>query len=223
MAISTGMALLGSAAIGAGGALYTGAQAGRASEAQIRGAQQAGQISQAQYTQTRTDLAPWREVGEQALYQYADTLGIRAPGVTGPIAPDYSAFETSPGYLFRQQEGAKAVERSQAARGLLKSGGTLKALQRYGQGVAADAYGDYMNRLASTAGLGQTTTIQTGQLGAQAAGQEGRAVEAAGAARASGYLGQAQAVQQGISGLQSLGGYYVGQQQNQALLEALRR
>jgi len=79
-----------------------------------------------------------------------------------------------------------------------------------------------MNRLASTAGIGQTAVQQTGALGAAAAAREGGAVEAAGAARASGYLGQAQAAQTAISGIQSLGGYYLGSEQNKALIEALR-
>jgi hypothetical protein len=222
MAISTGAALLGSAALGVGGSIYAGSQAKKAGETQAAAAQRAGALGQQQFEMTREDLAPWREVGEQALYQYADLLGIPAPGAEGPVTPDYSQFETSPGYLFRQQEGIKAVERSQAAKGMLGSGATLKALERWGQGLASEEFGAYTNRLSSLAGLGQQTTVQTGQMGAQATGQQMNALQAAGQARASGYLGMGQAVQQGIGGVQQAGGYYAGMQQNQALIDALR-
>lgn len=220
MAISTGMALLGSAALGVGGAIYSGSQAVKAGETSAAAAERAGQITQGQYEQTRTDLAPWREIGEQALYQYADELRIPVPGATGPSTFE-SGFETSPGYQFRLDEGQKAIERSASARGVLGSGGTQKALTRYAQGVASDEYGSYMNRLAGAAGIGQTATTQTAQFGAGAAGALGQAELQAGQARASGYLGQGQAAQQAISGIQGLGGYYVGQQQNEALLRAL--
>lgn len=222
MTDNVGAALLGSAAIGAAGSAYAGSQAKKAGQAQAQAATQAGQLTAQQFATTREDLAPWRQVGEQALYQYADLLGIPAPGATGPVSPDYSQFEASPGYLFRQQEGIKAVERSQAAKGQLKSGGTLKALERWGQGLASEEFGAYTNRLSGLAGLGQQTTVQTGQLGAQATGQQMNAVQAAGQARASGYLGQAGALQQGIGGIQQTAGYYAGQQQNQALIDALR-
>lgn len=222
MALTTGMALLGSAAVGAAGTYYASSQASKAAKAQAAGATEAGRISAEQYAQTREDLEPWRKVGENALYQFADTLGIPPPGATEAAAPDYSGFESSPGYLFRQREGQKAVERSKAARGLLKSGGTVKALQERGQDIASGEYGNYMNRLATAAGIGQTATTSTASFGAGAAGAAGRATEEAARARASGYLGAGQAVQQGISGIQSLGGYWAGMERDKALLEALK-
>jgi hypothetical protein len=48
--------------------------------------------------------------------------------------------DEDPGYQFRLAEGQKALERSAAARGGLNSGGTLKALARYSQGVASDEF-----------------------------------------------------------------------------------
>ena len=56
---------------------------------------------------------------------------------SGGAVPDYSAFFQSPGYQFRQDEGIRAIDRSASARGQLMSGGTLRELQRYGQGLAA--------------------------------------------------------------------------------------
>jgi hypothetical protein len=193
MAISIGTALLGSAALGIGGSIYAADQASSAADVSAQAAADAADISQQQYEQTREDLAPWREVGEQALYQYADLLGIPPPGATTALPVDYSAFEQSPGYQFRMDQGIKAIERSAASKGLLQSGGTAKALQDYGQGTASQTFNDYMNQLAGAAGVGQTATTTTAVLGAEAAQQAGSSAEQEALARSSGYLGQAQA------------------------------
>jgi hypothetical protein len=105
------------------------------------------------------------------------------------IDPDARAggFEETPGYAFRVGEGQKAIERSAAARGGLNSGATMKALQRFGQGIAAEEYGTYLNRLGAMSGTGQVATQNLGSMGQAAAGQAGNALMQAGNARASGY------------------------------------
>jgi hypothetical protein len=55
-------------------------------------------------------------------------------------------------YKFRMQEGQRALERSAAAKGMSGSGNTLAALTQYGQGQAAQAYGDEANRLSDLVG-----------------------------------------------------------------------
>lgn len=83
-------------------------------------------------------------------------------------------FVKDPGYEFRMAEGQKALERSAAARGGLQSGGTLKALSKYGQDYASNEYGNAYNRfntdrsnrfsrLSSIAGLGQTANAANSQ------------------------------------------------------------
>jgi len=126
-------------------------------------------------------------------------------------APDYSAFYKSPGYEFRFDEGTRALDRSASARGRLRSGAHERELIRYGQGVASSEFNNYANRLASLAGLGQTSTGRTGQAGASAASSQGAYLAGAGTARASGYVGAANAATQGIgnylyfAGLQNQG------------------
>ena len=127
--------------------------------------------------------------------------------------PDYSAFFKSPGYDFRFQEGVNALDKSAAARGKLFSGGYGRELQRYGQGLATSEFGNYANRLASLAGIGQSATQYGGQLGAQAGSQVGQSaanigqsIMAGGTAQASGIVGANNAWQQGIGGaINSLG------------------
>lgn len=80
-----------------------------------------------------------------------------------------AGFQTSPGYQFRVKEGENALARLQGARGKLFSGDAIKEAQQFGQGLASDeyntymnratsAFGDYNNRLAALAGVGQSAT-----------------------------------------------------------------
>lgn len=128
-----------------------------------------------------------------------------APTNLPPQQPLESGFKASPGYQFRLNEGLKAVERSAAARGLLGSGRTLKALQEYGEGLAADEYGNYYNRLAALAGVGQTATSNLAGLRANMANQVSQGYSDMGAARASGIVADANARASGFGNLLTLG------------------
>jgi hypothetical protein len=125
-----------------------------------------------------------------------------------PAGPDMSAFFESPGYQFRRQEGTRGLERSAASRGGAFSGNALRALNEFNSGLASQEFGNYFNQLASIAGIGQTATNQTAAYGANYANQAGRNALAAGEARASGIIGQGNAIGQGVSDLAGAYGYY---------------
>jgi hypothetical protein len=109
------------------------------------------------YNTTRQDQAPWLQAGQNALGTYAGQLGTQ--------------YQQSPGYQFRFNEGQRAVQNGAAANGMINSGATAKALTRFGQGIAADDYGQWMNRQAALAGVGQTAATQSGQAAGQYGGQ----------------------------------------------------
>lgn len=189
-----------------GGALISSSAAGKAAKAQATAAERAERGITQRFEETRADLAPWRTTGAQALTQYAGLLGVGGEG--GPdIAGLQAGLEQYPGYQFALSQGVEAVEKSAAGRGLLQSGQTLKSLTEYGQGLASSNIENYLNRLQGLAGTGQTSAAQTGAFGAQAAGAAGQAGIAAGQARATGYLGQAEAVGGALTGLSNIGGY----------------
>lgn len=190
MAIATGTALLAGATVGS--ALIGSRAASKASKAQVQGAEAATAEQRRQYDLTRQDMAPWREAGGQAIGQLSDML-----------KPGYD-HTTSPGYQFRFGEGQRAVESSGAARGMLMSGGTLKDLTRFGQGVAASDFNDQFNRTASVAAGGQQVNSHLGNLGASMANNIGNNMMGAANARASGYAGQAAAFGNAVNGLGSL-------------------
>lgn len=209
-------AVIGSAAIGGVGSYFGAKEQADAARAAARASADAARyeadIQKKMYDQTRADQTPWREAGQNALTQM--TAGT-APG--GDLMRSFSMadYEADPGYAFRQAEGMKAIERSAAARGGALSGGAMRGIQRFGQGLASEEYGNAFNRyqtnqtnrfnrLASLAGVGQTANAALGQAGSNYANaitgisqanatNQGNAFLAAGNARASGYAGMANA------------------------------
>jgi len=159
--------------------------------------------------QTNSLLEPYRNAGATALTQVQGLSGASPEEYQGAVnryqtSPEYDLlhnkalenFQASPGYQFAQNEAQRAVENSMAARGMLQSGATLKALQERSMGLAnqefgnyynreAQQFGNYYNRLAGLAQMGQNSAVQTGTSGMQAAGNIGTAMMASG-------LGQAQ-------------------------------
>lgn len=129
----------------------------------------------------------------------------------GKYARDFGMadFEADPGYAFRLSEGLKAVDRSMAARGLGVSGAAIKGVMREGQGQAsqeyANAYNRYqinranqLNALSSLMGGGQTAAQQM-QMAANNYGVGGaQSYNDIGTARASGYVGAANAWNQAL-------------------------
>lgn len=181
-----------------GGALISSSASKNAANAQIASGDRALAEQARQYDQSRSDFAPWREAGGKAIGQLSDML-----------QPGYD-HTTSPGYQFRFGEGQRAVESSAASRGMLMSGGTLKDLTRFGQGVAADDFNDQFNRTASVAQGGQQVNSQLAQLGAQNAQNAGNIMMGQGNARASGYAGQANAwggALNNLAGFAMMGGF----------------
>lgn len=66
-------------------------------------------------------------------------------------------------YRFRLNEGQQAIERSAAAKGMLRSGNTLAALANYGQGAASQEYGNEVSRLGAL--TGQQNQYSLGRMG----------------------------------------------------------
>ena len=133
---------------------------------------------------------------EEQYQEYTDNFQpASTPAATSAAGtPDFSAFTNSPDYQFAFDQGNRAVNQMLAKRGLTESGPEKKALTRFGQGLASQQYGNYVNRLASMAGIGQSATSQLGQMGQQVAANVGANQRAAGDARASAYLNQGAAM-----------------------------
>lgn len=215
------MGIAAAAAIGAvgaiGGGLIASSGAKKASQAQVQASREAQDAQERMFQQQTRLQEPFRQAGLTAQQQIMQLLGIggdkNAAGYGSAATPfGMEQFEADPGYAFRQSEGMKALERSAAARGNLLSGATMKGIQRFGQDLASQEYQNAFNRyqveraarlnpLQSLMGAGQSSAnTLTG-----AAGQFGQASAAnamnAGAARASGYVGSANALSSALGGV----------------------
>lgn len=204
-------AIGGAAVVGLAGTAIASSNASDAAKSaantQANAAYNAQAIQQKEFNQTDSELAPYRNVGTNALYSLADLYGVgtgaggtgaASTGNPGTISDALKTFEASPEYQFALGQGTQSLDRSQASKGLLLSGAQLKDAQAYGQGYASTNFSNYFNQLASLAGLGQAATTTTGQLGQSASTNEQNDVLTAGTARGSGYVGAANAVSGGV-------------------------
>ena len=151
----------------------------------------------------------------------------------GPFtAPTVAQAQAAPGYQFGLQQGEGALQAGAAANGSLLTGGTQNALDQYAQNYADTNYNNVYNqalqtygtnyntwanqqaseynKLASMAGLGQTTAQTLNQQGLTSTGQIANTLGQTGsniaqqntnaaAATASGYIGSANAINGGLS------------------------
>jgi len=140
-------------------------------------------------------------------------MGPNAEGF-GKYSRDFgeSDFQADPGYQFRLKEGLRELDRKAAMHGGSLGGNALRAGQEYGQNMASNEYQNAFNRyqinrsnqlqpLQSLMGAGQTAANTLTDA-------SGTAMRGAADARASGYIGMGNAINQGIGGFTN---YYQGQ------------
>jgi len=90
-----------------------------------------------------------------------DFLGLNGAGGDAKSALGLENFLNSTGGKFMLDQGSKAITGNNAARGLLASGATGKALTEYGQNLAATQSQNYLGNLQALAqlGLGSANTL----------------------------------------------------------------
>ena len=221
--------LVATASSAVGGAISSSNQARasrRAADAQVQSAAEAARLQREMFDRQVALQEPFRQAGLTSQNRIMELLGIggnAAAGDYGRYGRDFGAadFQADPGYAFRLAEGNKALERSAAARGMLMSGSMFKGAQRFGQDLASQEYQNAFNRyqtnranqlnpLQSLMGAGQTSA----NVVTDAAGNLGRSLGenalGAGNARASGYVGAANAYTNAINQMGNLGAQYYG-------------
>lgn len=128
-------------AVNAAGQYYAGQQAGKAADQQAAAAERA-----------MTMFKPWVDNGAWGINRLATVLGKDGPDAAK------AAFQTSPDYQWRLDQGTKALERAASSRGLLGSGKYLKDAMDYNQNQASGEFGNSVNRLLALSGMGQSST-----------------------------------------------------------------
>jgi hypothetical protein len=191
-------AIVGSAVVGAGASIYG---ANKAADAQTNAANQAAQIQKDQYAQTRGDLAPYRDLGNQSAANLSANIGQ----YIAPISMDQATLEATPGYKFNLDQGLRAAQNSAAARGLGTSGAALKGASTFATGLADSTYQNQFNnavtnqtnafnRLKGLVDTGAGAAGATSAAGLASATNQGSAIVGAGVAQGAAYNNEGKAV-----------------------------
>lgn len=128
-----------------------------------------------------SQFSPYGAYGADGLYDpvMSQFIGNKFPGVFGQInqqpyntgvnganvpapAPQspqnyqtaFDNYRNSTGYQFRLKEGMNALNSGYAGAGMIKSGAAMKAAQDYGQNIASNEFGNYLNALGNQQGVG---------------------------------------------------------------------
>lgn len=89
--------------------------------------------------------------GGQAGSMLGNLLGING----GPAQTQgFQNFRDSTGYQFGKQQGLDSITGNAATQGLLNSGGTMKAMDTFGQNYANTQYGNYTGQLQNLVNSG---------------------------------------------------------------------
>jgi len=188
-----------------GGALLSSQASKGAAQTQAGAAGQASDVQRQMFEQTQANLQPYMQEGQIGLNQ----INRMMPQFTQPFG--MQQFQESPAYQFNLEEGSKAINKAAAARGQYYNPATLKELARFTQGTASNEFqnafsnyqtnlGNIWNRMYGLTGTGQSAAAGVGGFGSQMAGQVGSNIMGAGNAMAAGQIGQANAINQALSG-----------------------
>jgi hypothetical protein len=200
-------AIIGSALIGGG---MSARASKKASRAQQQAADQSAQLQREMFNRQVELNEPFRQAGITSQNELLRMLGLGGDANSegyGSIGRQFTMadLEMDPGYGFRLSEGMKALDRTAAARGGMMSGAALKAAGRFGQDMASQEYMNAFNRaqalknerigaLGGLYGAGQMATNQVTSAAGQYGVNAGNMLMESGRARASGYIGSANAI-----------------------------
>lgn len=159
------------------------ASANKAANAQKKAGDQQLALARETRDLTRADLAPYVQSGDLGQAAYLNTLGLgAAPMVDGK---QWGGYEQSPGYQMQLRQGTDSAMSAAMATGQGASGRTLQDLNAFGQGLAAQDFGNFQNRLAAlgqggqaAAGMQANNNTNYAQMGTNALGNIGNAQSA---------------------------------------------
>lgn len=198
------------------GGLLGGSAAKKAAKAQLQAAREAMALQERMFNQQVALQEPFRQAGLTTQGELLRQFGLGGDPASqgyGNMLRDFTMadYEADPGYAFRLQEGLKGLDRQAAARGGMISGAALKAAQRYGQEMGSQEYQNAYNRynqnratrynmLTGQQAVGQNATNAQTQAAGNYGQQGGETLMNMGNARASGYMGQANAFSNALQG-----------------------
>lgn len=216
---------IGAAVAGVASSALSSSAASSAADTQAAAADRASAASQAQAAQTRADLLPYNQLGQQGQEQLASLFGLNGAGnkanalqsfgLSGlTFQPTQAQLAATPGYQFNLAQGQNAVANSSAAQGRGISGAALKGAANYATGLANNTLltqqgifqqnlGNVVGGLSNIGNLGENAAAQTGSLGTANTNASNASAIGGANALASGQVGSANAISGGLNSLGS--------------------
>jgi hypothetical protein len=130
------------------------------------------------------------------VYNYAKDLSDDYAPMTAQQVQE--KLMNQPGVGFQYNQGLDAIQRAASSKGMLGSGRLLQSLVDYGQGMAAQQYGDTLSRLAGMVQLGANAAGQQSQGFQQLGGSVAGLKQNLGDTLANSYLAQGNALSQAM-------------------------
>lgn len=123
------------------------------------------------YAINKSGLGSYASAGTAASDRQAALLGLGGDQAAAEEA--FNNYLSSTGYQANLKSGTNAINSSAAARGLLNSGATLKATQRFGQELGSQYFNNYLGQVGNVANRGLSASSDlahtvTGVAGGQA-------------------------------------------------------
>lgn len=204
--------------VSAGGQYLASKQQASAAKAATQAAQQGfkylttgpGGDAEKQFISAGTDASKAQQTTQGS---EAQLLG-QAP-ITDEAKSGFNNYLNSTGYNFQLNQGQNAIGSDSAAKGLLNSGGTAKALTQYGQNLASTTFNNYLGQLGNlnnqqgaTATQGQQALGQIGTTGSTSGGNAANAMIAGGEAQAGGTVAAFNGIGNALGSVGGLGNVF---------------
>ena len=125
---------------------------------------------------------------------------------TNAAARAFDQFRNSTGYDFRVKQGMNALNSGYAGAGTIKSGAAIKGAVDYGQGMASQEFGNYLNALGTQQGVGLSAAGAQAGVGTNYANSLGSIYMQNGANQANASLVKASAIGGGLAGAANIAG-----------------
>lgn len=204
-----GIAAVGAVAVGASvyGAKKSGDAAKDAADAQSESSEAGIAEQQRQFDKLTELLAPYVNAGTGALTGQQNILGLNGAEAQ---ANAINGIENSAYFQSTARQGESAILQNASATGGLRGGNTQGALAQFRPQLLNQLVQQQYQNLGGITALGQNSAAQQGNAGMQSANNISGLLAQQGQAQAGGYIGAANATNQGINNLLQLGGAAYG-------------
>lgn len=169
-----------------GGAVLIGGLLSNSSASKGRKASQKALQEGRDYAVNESGLTDYKNSGLRAQKTIDDLLGNNG-GDTTASQQAFDRYLNSAGYRFQQAEGNRAITTNAAAKGMLNSGATLKAAEKFGQNIGASYFNSYLDKQNAVASRGANASSNLASIysgtGAQLASSQERGYAAQGEAQ----------------------------------------